>query len=49
MLFTPVSDPQQVKDAVTQVEKDFGRIDVFVANAGEPPRPHAGGTLPNPS
>ncbi|KAM0451160.1 hypothetical protein ACHAPV_010118 [Trichoderma viride] len=29
-----VSDPQQVKDAVTQVEKDFGRIDVFVANAG---------------
>ncbi|KAI0102096.1 putative short-chain dehydrogenase [Nemania sp. FL0031] len=29
-----ISDPKQVQDAVTKVMADFGRIDVFVANAG---------------
>ncbi|KAI0454656.1 putative short-chain dehydrogenase [Xylaria acuta] len=29
-----ISVPQQVQDAVTKVVADFGRIDVFIANAG---------------
>ncbi|KAK2031789.1 short chain dehydrogenase [Colletotrichum zoysiae] len=29
-----VSDPTQVQEAIAKVAKDFGKIDVFVANAG---------------
>ena len=29
-----VSDPAKVQEAVTQVVEDFGKLDVFVANAG---------------
>ncbi|KAL1848748.1 hypothetical protein Plec18170_007759 [Paecilomyces lecythidis] len=29
-----ISDPQQVKKTIADVVRDFGRIDVFVANAG---------------
>ncbi|RWA08284.1 hypothetical protein EKO27_g6820 [Xylaria grammica] len=29
-----ISDPQQVQDTIAKVVADFGRIDVFVANAG---------------
>jgi sorbose reductase len=31
-----VSDPTKVKDAVQKVVDDFGKLDVFVANAGMP-------------
>ena len=31
-----VSDPADVEKTVLQIEKDFGRIDIFVANAGKP-------------
>lgn len=31
-----VSDAQQVEDTIFQIEKDFGTIDIFVANAGVP-------------
>ncbi|ODM19996.1 hypothetical protein SI65_04982 [Aspergillus cristatus] len=31
-----ISDPEQVKNTIADVVRDFGRIDVFVANAGEP-------------
>ena len=31
-----VSDPEKVKEAVQKVVKDFGKLDVFVANAGMP-------------
>jgi meso-butanediol dehydrogenase/(S,S)-butanediol dehydrogenase/diacetyl reductase len=30
-----VSDPEQVQKAISDVVRDFGRIDVFIANAGE--------------
>lgn len=29
-----VTDPQRVDDAMNEVVKDFGKLDVFVANAG---------------
>ncbi|EEQ39616.1 putative sorbose reductase [Clavispora lusitaniae] len=31
-----VSDPEEVEKTVEQIEKDFGRLDIFVANAGVP-------------
>jgi NAD(P)-dependent dehydrogenase (short-subunit alcohol dehydrogenase family) len=30
-----VSDPQQVQEGIARVLADFGKIDVFIANAGE--------------
>lgn len=30
-----VSDSNQVQETIAKVLKDFGKIDVFVANAGE--------------
>lgn len=30
-----VSDPGNVQNAISEVVKDFGKIDVFIANAGE--------------
>lgn len=30
-----VSDPEQVQAAISKVVQDFGKIDVFVANAGK--------------
>jgi sorbose reductase len=30
-----VSDPEQVQKAISDAVRDFGRIDVFIANAGE--------------
>lgn len=35
LLRRAVSSPEEVQKAVGDVVKDFGRIDVFVANAGE--------------
>lgn len=35
LLRRAVSNPEEVQKAVTDVVRDFERIDVFVANAGE--------------
>lgn len=32
---TSVSESSQVQDIIAQVVRDFGKIDVFVANAGK--------------
>jgi NAD(P)-dependent dehydrogenase (short-subunit alcohol dehydrogenase family) len=34
-MFPSVSDSQQIQDALKAVLEDFGKIDVYVANAGE--------------
>lgn len=34
-MLATVSDWTQVQNVVAQISKDFGKIDVFVANAGE--------------
>jgi NAD(P)-dependent dehydrogenase (short-subunit alcohol dehydrogenase family) len=34
-MFPSVSDSQQIQDALKAVLDDFGKIDVYVANAGE--------------
>lgn len=35
MLTIQVSDADQVQKGIADVVKDFGKVDVFVANAGE--------------
>lgn len=34
MLISQVSDADAVQQAIADVAKDFGKIDVFIANAG---------------
>lgn len=34
MISSKVSDPDKVREAIANVVKDFGKIDVFIANAG---------------
>lgn len=33
-LTSPVSDADAVQQAIADVAKDFGKVDVFIANAG---------------
>ena len=35
LISLPVSDPANVQNAIAEVAKDFGKIDVFIANAGK--------------